>query len=375
MAENEEKLRDYMQKIATEQGYGNGVVDIQAMSSEGANFTTSLYLANISDPPKEDMKLFVKVANISEEIRAANNNMFEILYETERFFYEELAIVFENMYDEHSVPQKDRLQYPNYYGYKSVKMEETMVLENLVAKDFGNFDRLKTFNWDYASKSVEILAKFHALGLAFRHKSREDFNRIIKKIPHRVADENIRKAYVEQAIKTGTQMMNERYKEKMLKFFKTDHLLRQLEKVSNPPADGFLIHSDFRPSNLMQRRRNGKLELILLDFQTLRLGALTTDLMYFIFTGSDVQFRKYHYQQLLDFYYQELTLALKNLHVDINKVYPRETFDKELEETKYVGLFIGLTMMSMLTADSEDTPKMEGIDNMSMTQISSPRSD
>lgn len=78
--------------------------------------------------------------------------------------------------------------------------------------------------------------------------------------------------------------------------------------------------------------QDGKLELILLDFQTLRLGALTLDLMYFIFSGSDAQFRKYHYQQLLEFYYQELTLALKNLNVDINTVYPREAFDKELEE-------------------------------------------
>lgn len=255
MAENEEKLRDYMQQVAREQGYWNGVVDIQAISSEGANFTTSLYLANISDPLKEDLKLFVKVANIGKEMREATNNMFEMLYETERCFYQELTFAFTNIYVKYGVPQKDRLRYPIFYGYKSVKMEETMVLENLAAKGFGNFDRLKTFNWDYASKSIEVLAKFHALGLVLKYESRNDFDCIIKKIPRRVTDENITKAYVEQAIKTGTETVNEKYKEKLLKFFETDHLLKQLQKASNPPADGFLIHGDFRPSNLMQRRR------------------------------------------------------------------------------------------------------------------------
>lgn len=32
-----------------------------------------------------------------------------------------------------------------------------------------------------------------------------------------------------------------------------------------------------------------------------------------------------------------------------------------------MGLFVGLTMMSMLTADAEDMPKMEGVDSMLMS--------
>jgi hypothetical protein len=71
---------------------------------------------------------------------------------------------------------------------------------------------------------------------------------------------------------------------------------------------------------------------MIIDYQTYHIGTVINDLMYFIFTGSDAEFRRQHYQQLLDHYYEQLRLALSRVHLDPDEVFPREDFDYELKE-------------------------------------------
>ncbi|XP_073955282.1 uncharacterized protein [Choristoneura fumiferana] len=367
MADVEKNLLDYLQNIAKENGYNHAKIEIEAISSGGANYTSALYLATLSEQPKQDIKLFVKVANISESFRDATGGQFTAVYEMERFFYAEIAVAFEKLYTKHGVPEKNRLYIPKFYGFKSIKMEETLVLENLAANGFGNFNRFKTFNWDYASKSIEELAKFHALGLTYRKESPEEFEKIQKtafSFESTEMENKMKEVFMTQAIKTGTQLIKEEYKPIMQKYLEKNDLMEQLSKLWMPLEGGALIHGDYRPSNLMHRRRNGKIEVVPLDYQTYRSGLLATDLMYFIFSGSDAQFRKYYYKQLLEHYYTELTRALKDLHVDINDVYPRKVFEHELDEAKHLGIFLGLTMMSLLTVDPENAPKFEDFDSL-----------
>ncbi|XP_047997331.1 uncharacterized protein LOC125234952 [Leguminivora glycinivorella] len=83
----------------------------------------------------------------------------------------------------------------------------------------------------------------------------------------------------------------------------------------------FLVHGDYRPSNLMHRRHNGKLEIVPLDFQTIRTGHQLSDLLYFVFSGSDEKFQRLYYQRIMEHYYEQLAFALKQLQVDVENVY------------------------------------------------------
>lgn len=69
------------------------------------------------------------------------------------------------------------------------------------------------------------------------------------------------------------------------------------------------------------------------------MGNPVGDLMHFIFSGSDEEFRRLHYQRLLDHYYTELSAALQKLNVDVEKVYPRATFENDLIEVRTVLFF------------------------------------
>jgi hypothetical protein len=70
------------------------------------------------------------------------------------------------------------------------------------------------------------------------------------------------------------------------------------------------------------------------DYQTMALCNPTSDLLYFIFTGSDGEFRRRHYKQLLDHYHHQLNLALTRLHLNPDKIFSRQDFDDELKEVR-----------------------------------------
>lgn len=181
--------------------------------------------------------------------------MFTTIYEREYSFYTKLAVAFEKLYDKHNVPTEDRLYITKFYGYKSLKLEETLVLENLAAKGFVDFDRMKTFDWEYASKSIEQMAKFHALGLALKEDNLEEFVRLCKTDIDISLNEDVTKSIVNQAFKNGTQVIKEEYRDRIRNFFETIDPLIGLKKLWSPCNTGSLIHSDYRPNNLMHRRR------------------------------------------------------------------------------------------------------------------------
>ena len=71
--------------------------------------------------------------------------------------------------------------------------------------------------------------------------------------------------------------------------------------------------------------------------------------MYFIFNGSDKEFRKNHFKETLELYYRELKEALERLEVDPDTVYSREDFDFEEEKASYFYYF----NYRLYTADRE----------------------
>lgn len=52
MTDTVPKLKIFLQEIANEMGSINGNIDIQAISSGGANYTSDLFLVTISAPKK-----------------------------------------------------------------------------------------------------------------------------------------------------------------------------------------------------------------------------------------------------------------------------------------------------------------------------------
>ncbi|XP_061721019.1 uncharacterized protein LOC133527844 [Cydia pomonella] len=359
MTDIEQQLRTFLQDVAEKESYDPSKIYIKPINSGGANFTSDLYVATIQDPIKADLHIFAKAASLSEDTRAKNDFLVRI-YTTEEVFYTDLAVHFDRIYNEQDVPIEDRLVVPKFYGLKSILYEEILVLENLEGNGFTSFDRRKTFDWEYASAAVSQLAKFHAVSLALREQQPKEFEQIINKFRYNDFSKDQEKIaqYMQQTVRDVCKVLNDDHKMRLLNFFRSVNMTALMQQMMSDKS--FLIHGDFKTSNLMHRRNDDKLEVILLDYQTLKLGNPVTDLMYFIFSGSDEEFRRHHYQRILDHYFTQLTLALEKLNIDIDKVYPRKNFDMNLIEMKPLGLLFSLLLVGIVTAEPEDAPKFGG---------------
>ncbi|CAK1584113.1 unnamed protein product [Parnassius mnemosyne] len=355
MSDVEQLLRSLLNTIATEHDYKDCETKLQSFSTGGANYTSQLHYITLSAPEKDDLKLFAKSAIVNENMRA--QVPFDI-FENEMFFYSELLKQFQEMEIQHNVPKEHRLATAKFYGCNREYLKEILVLEDLSSQGFDTHDRLKSFDWNYASKAVTELSKLHALSIAYSKEYPEKFDALCTRFKSRIDVDNL-KGFVQSMIDKVMAVLKEENKAKIETF---------LQKVQNDDFHKFVMplrrpiiaHGDFRPSNLMHRTREyGQLEVVILDYQTLQISNPIIDLMYFIFSGSDEEFRAKHYRQLLDHYYLELCNALSRLDVDADEVYPKEDFEYELEKIQPYGLFMSLMLLPMVTVEAENAPKMD----------------
>ncbi|CAB3219727.1 unnamed protein product [Arctia plantaginis] len=187
----------------------------------------------------------------------------------------------------------------------------------------------------------------------------EEFNRVCRdrKVEFNVENGSMVTADVAMTAK-ALELVHEEKREMLKKFFDKNGL-KEVITAFQSFRKPVLVHGDYRPSNLMHRNQDdGKIEIKILDLQTMQASSPMLDLLYFIFTGSDGQFRAQYYEKLLDLYYTELEEALKRFQLDPEKVYSRADFDQDWQEKLPLGLKISAFTLPFLTVSEEDAPKV-----------------
>ncbi|CAG9795977.1 unnamed protein product [Diatraea saccharalis] len=367
-------LRKVIDDIVKQQNYEKYELKIQALPPTGANFTSQLFFVTISAPDKRDLHLFAKVAVAGETLRTqAPVNVYDI----ERHFYTKLANIYEDLQEEHKISQEHRLILPKFYGCNETYLDEVMVLQDFSAEGFTTLDRLVPFDWEYASQAVEQLAKLHALSIAYQEQYPDDYKEAMNILKRKVLPEDSPLVHMMQTmIGKLLELVTEKYRLKVQNFVVENLTMTKLVQYYMPLERPVLIHGDFRPSNLMHKiDKNGKLQVVIVDYQTITPGSVFNDLLYFIFTGSDSAFRQQYYHKLLEHYYQQLSHALTRLHLDPGIVFPKETFDSELKKMQHYGLVLAAMMLPMITLEQGHV-QGHGYDSLdSMTQMMQHTSD
>ncbi|KAG6455950.1 hypothetical protein O3G_MSEX009490 [Manduca sexta] len=157
------------------------------------------------------------------------------------------------------------------------------------------------------------------------------------------------------------------HKEVMKKFL-VNFSLDMFEMYNKPLHRPVLTHNDFRVSNLMEKiDERGRTHVRIVDYQTIRGGSPVIDLLYFIFSSTDEQFRAQYYEQLLDHYYNELSLAMKRLALNPNEIYSREDFEIEYKTKLPFGLSLAVFVLPVVTIDENSAPKIN--DDMDMSSF------
>uniref|UniRef100_A0A2A4JDZ5 CHK kinase-like domain-containing protein n=1 Tax=Heliothis virescens TaxID=7102 RepID=A0A2A4JDZ5_HELVI len=350
-----EHFKELLHKIAKEQNFVEYELDIKAISSGGANYTSRLYAVSIAERART-LRLFAKVAAIGEKMRAQAPKV----YETERYCYTQLVHIYERLQEEHRVPRDQRLAFCQFYGYNPELFQETIVLADLVAAGYEPYDRFRSIDWPYAESAVTELAKIHAASMAYAKYHPDDFAKILDKVRFDwTMDDPGTKTYKETIINTAISNVNEENKGKFEKYF-AELDMKAFAAAFKSSRREVLGHGDYRPSNLMHKTLdNGKLDIKIVDLQTLQGGSPLTDLLYFIFTGSDEQFRARYFDRLVEHYYSQLSAAMRRFDLNPEEVFSKEDFDNEFKEKLPYMLTLATFILPMVTVDVENAAKVD----------------
>ncbi|XP_049701041.2 uncharacterized protein LOC110377937 [Helicoverpa armigera] len=350
-----EELRPLLSKIAEEQNYKNPEIIIKDISSGGANYTSTLHTAIIKAKNKEDLHLFAKIGAVGEKMRSEVNVNF---FDTEQYAYLTLFKSYAALEEEHGVAEEHRLPYVKMYGYDNTLYKETLVLEDLTAQGFGSFDRFQPMDWEYAAAAVTECAKLHALSFATSKQRPEEFEKsqeVLKTTWETLKLEHL----IEKTMQNALKVINPQHKKSFEKFA-SQNISKMVEKFYSPINAKIITHGDFRGNNLLHRvREDGKVDIRVVDLQTLQGGSPPADLLYFILTGTDEKFRAKYFDRLVEHYYSQLSAAMRRLHLNPHEVYSKEVFDQELKEKLPYGLALILFLLPIVTIAPDQAPTVD----------------
>lgn len=95
-------------------------------------------------------------------------------------------------------------------------------------------------------------------------------------------------------------------------------------------------------------------QLCFLDFQAMRYASPVTDIIYFLYLCTDSTFRTKYFEDLKVAYYNKLESFLRKFDIDVNNVYPKEEFNKDINEMLPYGLLAALVELRIVTTTHED---------------------
>ncbi|XP_018804909.1 PREDICTED: uncharacterized protein LOC108978860 isoform X2 [Bactrocera latifrons] len=247
------------------------------------------------------------------------------------------------------------------------EFEEVVFLEDLSLQEFGVFDRFDYFQFEHIAIVMRTYAKLHAVSFAVKDQQPKALDKFRKIedifLQHKdVSNLNIYFEGLKRTALACLEQESDKYRQIVGEFFK-----RPFFEIFSDFIDGnkyepyaVLCHGDCWNNNLMFKMEDtGVVTMRLLDWQLLRYSSPISDLMYFIFTCTTRNFRKTHYGDVLNVYYEELISHISRLGSNPFKLFPREKFDEELKNRGAVALLFAMIVLPIITLKSEDVPNLE----------------
>ncbi|CAH0398915.1 unnamed protein product [Chilo suppressalis] len=346
-----------IKQIAQKEGFQDYKVEVQDISTNGGNFMASLQTINIkgkTETAYKEISLFVK--NKFKSVQD-NNIQVDTIYERELFFYNELAKIYDELQDEANIPVDERLRMVKSYNESNF---EAIILENLIKKGYTTPHRLEPISLQFAEMSVKQLAKFHALSFVLKCKKPEYYEKKIKPFTYPVEVCTEWEDYVVNACTAAANCLDDDLKVRLEKF--KEKIVQVYRNYYGSPSDKStcLCHGDFRANNILMKEEEGDIkDLIVVDYQTMRYGSPVTDFIYFVFTGSDQEFRRAHLDELKELYNETLKKFLSEFGIEVQDVYPKKQFEQEYRDYLDIGLTLFLIIAPFLLCSADDIPDLQ----------------
>lgn len=280
---------------------------------------------------------FMKILN------GASKVLFELAktlfaYEKEEFFY--LTLLKE--YEKIGVATEFA---PDCYFCKPY----LIVLENLCDHGYRGTPKAEPLDLKHCKISLKTLAKFHAAGIIYEElKSKEDGERYSLEKEYSkyfaemvfASEDNPASKWLKCSLEAIFELIDhvpetvsktifkERLRERLGELFSKETSSNQVRRTT--------LHGDLWSNNfLFTYNRDGEpIKAKLIDYQILKYGPPSLDVVQFLYTNTRKSFRNEHYEELLDYYYEQIIEEFKQKRLDHHEILSKDEFLYVCEEVK-----------------------------------------
>ncbi|KAI8425943.1 hypothetical protein MSG28_004937 [Choristoneura fumiferana] len=351
-----EKVNESIERIIKKEGYKDYKVLTRAISTVGGNYFGSLYEVDVkgtTEDGEKETNIFVKGIVSGDHLTVMSvSGMFTM----ELFVYNELSVIFNDIQNEAHIPMNERY---NMVRSFQQSIPEAIILENVARKGYKTGFRMDPVSLEFAQLSMQQLGKFHGLSFALENKRPEYFERKLKTIPFPMNFNDDFKGLLKNSAKAISECLGDDASKKF-----NDYIPKLWNKMQHCLFDfkykRTLVHGDYRANNILMKEIEGELTDVLpVDYQLLCYGCPIMDILFFVFLGTDQQFRKDHLEDLKDVYFDSLTKMLQYFDIDVKTVFPREDFDNLYKEVLDYGIFCFMQLMPFIFAVEDEIPELD----------------
>lgn len=370
---------DLINSIAKKEGFTEYTVTSEAGSSHGDGFLGIMIriaingtkrLEGVSTPVK--LSLIVKLPPDNK----ARREMFHTkdAFESEIFSYDVLLPAFVNLQQDKGVVKEDGFfRFPKSYG--TFADTETgnyvLIMEDLAVRGYEMRNKFEKLNFAHAKLVMTELGRYHALSFALRDQRPEIFAEFRKRRPTfmlKMLDNDMSKGFWSQKYEEASKTLAPEEKEfadKIVLLGKT-YVERMRECCEEDAAEpfGVMNHGDCWNNNMMYRYGVDKKkpnEMCLIDWQITQWCSPAMDLSHYIFSSTEKELRDEHYDDLLRVYYESLSVLLRRLGSDSEKLFKFSDLQDQLRKFGRYGLIMSPMVIMISMAKPEDIPDMDQI--------------
>lgn len=340
-------------------------IDLVPATSVGENFASTIFRAKIKNARLE-LSVIVKVAPESKALRL----IFPIrgLYEQEEFYYRCVLPELETLQKEHKI-LNGFCSYPKYLKLQSDPYNEVFIFEDMKELGYSVLNRTKPIDYDHSVLVIREYAKLHGAAYALKKLKPNVFEQLAANARDKVFGSmiltDLKKAQLKErtmiALKSLDPVKHKEAYDRFLKFSETMFYgVQDAHKIESAGDYAVFTHGDNWICNYLFKYQDGvPKKLCLIDWQLAHCGSPALDLSHFFFCCTDQEFRKRHYEELIQVYYKHLGLYLQQVGCDVERVLPFDVLKTHLAKFSVYGVYMSTIVLNVTLLQGDNLPSLQ----------------
>lgn len=244
-------VEERISKLINDEGLIQYEVLKKPFSTSGGSYLGDLFVVDINGKTKDGNKsihVFIKMRIAAESLKSFLD--IKSVYHQELLAYTQMGKMYNILQNEASVPEVEKFKMVKCYIQSN---DDALIFENLSRKGFDMLHRMDTMSIEFAKRSIQQLAKFHALSIVLEKQKPKDF-KILEDLfenPYVINDDWL--SFCKNCIDSYLSMFDGDIQRRVLNFFNgmRDKMARYIS--GDTPYMKCFCHGDYRINNLLKR--------------------------------------------------------------------------------------------------------------------------